>query len=64
MPEREQEERRKKSCSSTGLGLAAAAIGVGVGAALYYFLSKRPEENRESGASSSENWSYEQPQSL
>ncbi|XP_068625883.1 uncharacterized protein [Battus philenor] len=45
-----QEERQKNACPSRGFGLAAAAIGVGVGAALYYFLSKRPENPHGEGS--------------
>ncbi|XP_063371564.1 uncharacterized protein LOC134659791 isoform X1 [Cydia amplana] len=54
-----EEDRQKNNCPSRGLGLAAAALGVGVGAALYYFLSKKPEN--PDGEGSTTGWSCEQP---
>ncbi|XP_063371565.1 uncharacterized protein LOC134659791 isoform X2 [Cydia amplana] len=57
-----EEDRQKNNCPSRGLGLAAAALGVGVGAALYYFLSKKPEN--PDGEGSTTGWSCEQPHTL
>nr|XP_037875696.1 dentin sialophosphoprotein-like isoform X2 [Bombyx mori] len=51
-----EEDRQKTGCTGRGLGIAAA-VGVGVGAALYYFLSKRPEQPDTEGSTSSA-WAY------
>ncbi|XP_061726197.1 E3 ubiquitin-protein ligase RLIM-like isoform X2 [Cydia pomonella] len=59
MSMREEDRQKNNNCPSRGLGLAAAALGVGVGAALYYFLSKKPEN--PDGEGSTTGWSCEQP---
>ncbi|XP_063390735.1 E3 ubiquitin-protein ligase RLIM-like isoform X1 [Cydia fagiglandana] len=62
MSMREEDRQKNNNCPSRGLGLAAAALGVGVGAALYYFLSKKPEN--PDGEGSTTGWSCEQPHTL